>query len=208
MAVAARTRSSRRRRREDVRAALVRALSDLTQDSSFRDLTIDEIARAAGLSRSAFYFYFEDKHELLMAAASRVADELYREADRWWHGEGAPEVLVREALTGIATVYARHSRLLGVAMEVSTYDDEVRAFWRALVERFIAATEDHLRAEQAAGRAAALAPRGAAESLVWMAERCFYIYLRDGERSVEELVDQLSSTWMAALYPSEHPAGP
>lgn len=200
MATAAASRSTRRRRREDVRAELVRALAALAEDASFRDLTVDEVARRAGLSRSAFYFYFEDKHELLTAAASEVVEDLYREADRWWHGRGEPEALVREALAGVAGVYARHGRLLGVAVEVSTYDPEFGAVWRALVDRFVEATADHVRAEQAAGRVGELDARGTAESLVWMSERCLWLFLASGERPVDDVVEQLAPVWMAAIY--------
>jgi TetR/AcrR family transcriptional regulator, ethionamide resistance regulator len=194
-------RAGRQRRREEVQAKLRDALIELVQRVPFKDLTVDEIARGAGLSRSAFYFYFRDKHELLMVAAAEVADELFLEADRWWHGTGAPEALVREALQGVASVYARHARLLGVAVEVSTYDDEVRQFWRELVDRFVAATEDHIRREQAAGRMPGFDPRRTAEVLTWAAERYQWVYLRDGERTVDEVVDALAGVWMAALYP-------
>ncbi len=200
MATAAASRTERRRRREDVRAKLVEAIGELAEESAFRDLTVDVIARRAGLSRSAFYFYFRDKHDLLIAAAAEVADDLYVEADRWWHGQGEPGALVREALTGVASVYARHGRLLGLAVEVSTYDPDVRAFWRSLVERFVDATAEHLERERVAGRVGSLDPRGTAESLVWMAERCFWLFLASSERSVAEVVDQLAAVWMAAIY--------
>ena len=200
VATAAATRTVRRRRREDVRARLVQAMVELVDDAPFRDLTVDEIARRAGLSRSAFYFYFQDKHELLTAAAGEVVDDLYREADRWWHGEGAPEVRVRRALNGVAALYARHGRLLGVAVEVSTYDPEVGAVWRALVSSFVEATVDHVIEEQAAGRVGELDPRATAEPLVWMSERCLWVFLASGERSVENVVDQLAPVWMAAIY--------
>ncbi|CAN5798950.1 TetR/AcrR family transcriptional regulator [soil metagenome] len=200
MATAAASRTERRQRREDVRAKLVEAIGELAAESAFRDLTVDVIARRAGLSRSAFYFYFRDKHDLLIAAAAEVADDLYVEADCWWHGQGEPGALVREALTGVASVYARHGRLLGLAVEVSTYDPDVRAFWRSLVERFVDATADYLEGERVAGRVAPLDPRGTAESLVWMAERCFWLFLASSERSVAEVVDQLAAVWMAAIY--------
>jgi len=200
MATAAASRTERRQRREDVRAKLVEAIGELAAESAFRDLTVDVIARRAGLSRSAFYFYFRDKHDLLIAAAAEVADDLYVEADCWWHGQGEPGALVREALTGVASVYARHGRLLGLAVEVSTYDPDVRAFWRSLVERFVDATAEHLERERVAGRVGSLDPRGTAESLVWMAERCFWLFLASSERSVEAVVDQLAAVWMAAIY--------
>ena len=190
-----------RQRHEDVRSAVRRATLVLVEDQPFKDLSVEEIARAAGLSRSAFYFYFRDKRDLLMAVAEEVAAELYREADRWWHGEGPPQTLVRESLEGAVAVYAKHANLIRVATEVSTYDEEVGDFWRELMGRFVSATADHLRREQAAGRMRPLDPETTAESLVWMMERCCYQYIARGERSGRELVDSLTPVWAAALYP-------
>lgn len=196
-------REGRRARRESVRAALCDALLGLVDETPFKDISVDDIARAAGIKRSAFYVHFSDKQDLLVAAAGDTADALYREADRWWHGGGPPEERLTGALSGIAELYDRHSSLLRAATEVSTYDDDVRVFWRGIVERFIEATADHLRREQAVGRVPhALEPRATAESLVWMAERCCYIYLARGERSPHELVGSLGAIWTAALYPA------
>lgn len=172
----------------------------MLEERPFRDLTIDEVAREAGISRTAFYFYFRDKHELLMAVTAEVAEALYQEADRWWHGRGDPDMLVREALSGVGAVYERHAPLLRVATEVSTYDEEVRRFWRSLVERFIAATADYLRREQRAGRVRHLDPRSTAEALVWMVERTLYIEVATGDRSPDELVASLVPLWVAVLY--------
>ena len=185
--------------REQVTAQIQRALGALLEDSSFADLTVDDIARAAGLKRSGFYFYFRDRRELLHAATEDVAGALYSEADRWWHGEGDPEALVHQALVGVASVYRDHAALLRAVAEVSGYEDRTRQMWRSLIERFVAATTQYLEAEQAAGRLQHLDPRAASESLVWMTERCLYIYLSRGERSVDEVVEMLSATWVAAL---------
>jgi TetR/AcrR family transcriptional regulator, ethionamide resistance regulator len=196
------TRPDPRARRQSVRASLRRALLELVEETPFKEISVADIAAAAGLKRSAFYFYFSDKRELLVAATTEAAEELYREADRWWHGEGRSEERLKSALRGMADLYERNASLLRVATEVSTYDGEVRVFWRAVVERFIVATEDHLRDEQRAGRVPrALEARPTAESLVWMAERCCYVYLASGERTAAELVEALSATWAAALYP-------
>ena len=192
----------RRTRRETVRAALCQALLELVETTPFKDVSVDDIAVAAGIKRSAFYFYFADKRELLVATATETVEALYREADRWWHGHGPPERRLEEALRGMAGLYERHAGLLRAATEVSTYDDEVRVFWRELIERFIEATTAHLDSEQRAGRVPpSLDPRATAESLVWMAERCCYVYLARGERSAADLVSSLSATWAAALYP-------
>ncbi len=204
---AAADREGRRRRREQVRADVLRVALELSESAPFRDLTVDEIARAAGISRSAFYTHFRDKHDLLRVAVEEVADQLYLMADRWWHGEGPPADRVRVALEGVVSVYAEHAGLLRIATEVSTYDDEVRELWLNIVERFIEATAEHIRIEQAKGLIQpALEPRATAESLVWMNERVSYIYLGRGERRPEDVVEAMAPVWTAALYPGVIPA--
>src|SRR4051794_38284750 len=101
--------ASRRRTREEVQQAVRATLVEMLAERAFKDVTVDELAKRAGLSRTAFYFYYPDKNEVLKEAANTAAAEVYAEADRWWHGEGRPEDLVREALEGIAGVYCDHA---------------------------------------------------------------------------------------------------
>jgi AcrR family transcriptional regulator len=190
-----------RRGREQIQAAVTAATLELAEEVAFKDLTVDQIARAAGLSRTAFYFYFRSKHDLLRAAMEEVSDEAFREADRWWHGEGEPRSLIRAAIEGVVDVYQRHVNLMRVGQEVAMYDPEMAALWQELMDRFIDATAEHLRAEQAAGRLRPLEPGAAAESLVWMMERCNYVYLGLGRRSRTEVVETLTAIWYHALYP-------
>lgn len=204
---AASDRAGRRRSREQKRSDVLRVALELSESGPFRDLTVDEIARAAGLSRSAFYTHFSDKHDLLLVAVEEVAEELYRMADRWWHGEGPPAERVRQALEGVVGVYAEQASLLRVATEVSTYDEEVRAVWMRIMQRFIDATAEHIRSEQEVGLIPdMLDPQATAEGLVWMAERCNYIYLGRAERTPEQVVGAVAPVWTAALYPGVIPA--
>src|SRR4051812_4503693 len=114
--------ASRRRTRDEVQAGVRAALVGMLAERPFKDVTVDELARRSGLSRTAFYFYYPDKNEVLKEAADGVAAEIYAEADRWWHGEGPPEKLVRQALEGIAAVYLEHGDMLRAAVEATTYD--------------------------------------------------------------------------------------
>jgi AcrR family transcriptional regulator len=205
---AASARSSRRRRRERAREKAISSALRLAEKGSFRDVTVDEIARAAGLSRSAFYTHFEDKHQLLLIVVEEVSEELYEMADRWWHGVGPPADRVRRAIEGVVTVYAEKSGLLRIATEVSTYDEEMRRLWLDIAERFIVATAEHIRSEQDGGLVPrSLDPHTTAEALFWMGERCCYIYLGRRERKPEEVVEALAPVWTAALYPGVIPAG-
>ncbi len=180
---------------------------ELAGERPFRDLTVEQIARGAGLSRSAFYTHFRDKHDLLAVAVHEVADELYRMADIWWRGKGPPAERVHAALEGVTAVYSEHAALLRIAVEVSTYDEDVRVLWMGAMERLIEATAEHIRAEQTRGLISpGLDARGSAEALVWMNERCAYVYLGRGERGAAELVEAMAAVWTAALYPGVIPA--
>ncbi len=204
-------RDDRRRRREQAREQVLRAALRLADESPFHDVTVEEIARAAGISRSAFYTHFSDKHDLLLTALKEVAAELQRESDGWWDRDGPPAERVHKAIAGVVSVYAEHASLLRVATEVSTYDDEVRAFWVSVLDPFIVETADHIRSEQGVGLIPdVLQARPTAEGLVWMVERCCYVYLHDGGpgggRSPERLVADIAPVWVAALYPGVIPA--
>jgi AcrR family transcriptional regulator len=203
-----RPRRAPRRRRDEIRGRILRAALELAETTPFHDLTVEQIAAAVGISRSAFYLHFRDKHDLLLVALEEVAGELRQTADRWWLPEGAPAERIRVAVAAIVSVYAEHAALLRVATEVSTYDDEVREQWLRIVARFIDRAAERIAAEQRKGLVTeSLDATAAAEALVWMVERCCHVYLgRGGERSAEEIVEQVAAVWAAALYPGVTPA--
>ena len=147
-----RSRTARRARDLHLRRAVCQAAFGLVEESPFTEVTVDRITTAAGLSRSSFYLHFRDKYDVLKAMTEDVVDALYGEAERWWHGEGPPDELVRTALEGVVRIFAENATLLGAVAEVSSYDEGFRDFWRRLVQRFVTATADHIRREQAIAR--------------------------------------------------------
>lgn len=193
--------TAKRRPRDEVIATVQRAVLELAERSPFTELTVEEIAHAGGISRTAFYFYFRSKRDLLLAAMDEVTEEIYQRADRLWRGEGAPEKRVQEAIEGAFGVYAKHAQLLGAAQEVAMYDEEVGRRWRETVARFVDATAAHLRRERDAGRLRPIDVDAAAESLVFMMERCQYVYLSLERRPLEDVVETLSAIWLNSLYP-------
>src|ERR671925_519650 len=86
-------------RRKAVETGVLEATEALlAEGASYAELRIEQIARRAGISRTAFYFYFRDKRELLMRLTEDVTDELYRQGDIWFSGAGDPSDEVGEAL--------------------------------------------------------------------------------------------------------------
>ena len=184
-------------RRRDAEAEFVAAIESLlAQGGSYADLSVEQISAAAGRSRTAFYVYFRDNRELLMKATETVVAQLYEEADQWWSGADGRRGL-REALTAVLATFREHGALLRAVVEAATYDEGVGEFWRAVVRRFIRATEGRLTAEgEDPGRAA-----GKAFVLVWMMERVLYEQVAfGGGLDDPALVDALVEVWERTVY--------
>src|SRR5436190_2449085 len=189
-------------KRAEIEARVLEATEALLgEGASFTDLSIERIATRAGISRTAFYFYFHDKRELLMRLTEDVTEELYQQADIWYSGSGDPEAEIREALVNIARLYEQHGPLLRAIVEVSTYDDEVAVFWGGLLGRFIEASRERIVAERNAGRSSGCEPASTAFALCWMAERVLYQELVQGAPiPPQDLVEALVRIWMRTIY--------
>jgi AcrR family transcriptional regulator len=196
--------SAKTPRRVAIEASVLSATEALLREgSTYAELNVERIATRAGISRTAFYFYFRDKRELLERVTSGVSDLLFEEADRWWSGDGDGPAELRIALRNVVGVWQEHGAILRAVVEASTYDVEVAAFWRDLIGRFVDATRRQIEADQAAGRVSpALPAQGAAFALCWMTERAIYQRMvADGPAlDVDAVVDSLAAVWVSAVY--------
>ena len=197
-------------KRQATEAAVLDAMEELLAEGTpYAALSVERIATRAGISRTAFYFYFADKRELLMRLASELSDEFYREADTWWSGAGDGAEQLIAAVDKIAALYRAHGPLVCAIVEVSAHDEVVGPFWRALVQRFVDASALRIASEIEAGRAdPVLVPHAMAFSLVWMTERALYqMLVQDDPVCGDELVRALARIWTSTVYMTA-PAGP
>jgi len=196
---------AQRSKRAAVEAGVLAATEALLDEGApFADLSVEQIATRAGISRPAFYFYFRDKRDLLTRVTGGIGEELYREAEHWWGGAGERDggEQLAEALAQIVGLYRRHPALLRAVVEAAAYDREVAGYWRTLVGRFVDATCARIEREQAAGAVdPALPARAVAFGLCWMTERAAYEHLvQDGDVADSALVDGLLAIWLGAVY--------
>ena len=195
--------AAREQRRERARAGLRAALLLAAGKRSFAELKIEEIAAAAGLSRSAFYFYYSSKYELLRDATGRVADELFADASPWYDGDGESAEMIREVLASNAASWSEHADLLRMTVEAAGYDPEIEVFWRRTVDQFIDGVARRVRADQEAGLASAdIDPERAAEVLVYATETYLHRRIACDGVSPPQAVEALAPVWIGALYPN------
>ncbi|HVP03998.1 MAG TPA: helix-turn-helix domain-containing protein [Solirubrobacteraceae bacterium] len=189
-------------KRAAVQAAVLRATEELlAEGASYAELGVERIATRAGISRTAFYFYFADKRELLMRLTEDVTALLLEQADIWWSGDGDATAQLRVALANVAELYDEHAVLLRAVVEVSTYDEEVARFWRGLIGQFVEATRRRIEHERETGRSTCASPGPVAFALTWMVERTYYQQLVQGDAiSRDEALEALTEVWVRTIY--------
>lgn len=204
MAATSRQSSAPTAKRAAIEAALLDATEALlAEGASFADLGVERIATQAGITRTAFYFYFADKRELLMALTADVNELLLEQANLWWSGDGEPAVRLERALTNVARLFGEHAVLLKALGEVASYDEQVAEHWQRLIGQFLEATEEQIREEQAAGLATCSNPSATAFALTWMTEGVLsQQILQLGLPADPQLIDALVEIWVRSVYGS------
>ena len=189
-------------KRAQIEARVLEATEALLEEgAAYSELNIERIATRAGISRTAFYFYFHDKRELLMRLTEEVAELLYAEGDAWWRGEGDGPAELDSALRQVIALYREHGVLLRAVVEAAAVDDAVAGFWRALVGRFVEASRRRIEAEQAAGRIGPMPAEEVAFSLSWMTERaCYQRLVQGADLADARFTAGLVRIWTGALY--------
>ena len=68
--------------REQIREQLLTVALRCASDGGMRRLSVDEIAREAGISKGAFYGFYASKEQLFLDMVERIHREMYGNADR------------------------------------------------------------------------------------------------------------------------------
>jgi TetR/AcrR family transcriptional regulator, ethionamide resistance regulator len=190
-------------KRAAVQAAVLEATEALlAEGATYPELNIERIAKRAGISRTAFYFYFRDKRELLMRLAEDVTQRLYAEGDVWFSGgDDDPAEEIGLAIRNSATLYREHGELLRALADAATTDQELARFWHQIIDRFVDRAQQRIEAARAAGRRGPGPPRATAFALCWMTERTFHQQSFLGDPLPQnELLDALTGIWVRVIY--------
>jgi AcrR family transcriptional regulator len=186
------------------RAILDTALTLLSR-KPLAEVTIDELAAGAEISRSSFYFYFDSKLAVVLALLRGLAVDLGRDNEEWLAGTGPDADALHRSLTAVAALWREHGRLLAHVLAAGPSCPEI-ARWRTdLRDRHVARLAARIRRDRAVG----LAPDGPApEVLAEMIDR-----LRDAvfaaaatapdaltDAASAALVDDLTAVELRILY--------
>jgi TetR/AcrR family transcriptional regulator, ethionamide resistance regulator len=187
------TRRPRRiwRQPDDARREILGAAEKLLSGRSFRELTVDDLMAATGMTRSSFYHYFTGLDELAIALMRRVQGEMMPAVAPWLRDdyEGDPTEGTAHGVLESARVFARHG--------------PVHRAWRhGVVEEWIRANAAQLRTQRDRGLTRVADPEETARALLLMNTAVPVERLgKQPPDPLEAVAQTLAEVWTRALYP-------
>jgi AcrR family transcriptional regulator len=193
-------------RRGDIRrTALLDALEALVAERPLSEIAIADIARAAGVSRSAFYFYFPSKAAAVAASMSDFYEEVEEAGSVWLAGgSGTPVERLTRSFEQVAELWRGRAGLLTAMLDAVGSDTEVRDMWDRWVQGFVDQSAVRISEERAAGLTRdSIDPHALATVLVGAVA---YTMERDvralsaGEEPPEGLIAAVVQLWYRTIY--------
>jgi AcrR family transcriptional regulator len=188
-------------RSDQTRTAILESLDHHLQESSFESINIADISRRAGVSRSAFYFYFENKAAAVAALMERVYDEAFIATDALTNPMQPPARRIRAASEAMFETWERHRYLFSAMLEARASSSAVREMWDSDRESFVPRVTAMIESERAAGRA----PDGPeaevlATLLLEFNDRMLERLTLPGALTREQLIEGSVAIWLRTIY--------
>ena len=207
--MAERGRRSARISGDERQDAILITAEALLAERSFDDVSIEDLARGAGISRPTFYFYFPSKDAVLLALLDRVITEVEHRVGALSRDFGRDAVAAWTRSIGVfVDVFTDHRGVATAAIAARARNEEVRALWSRSMQSWVDFSSDVIAAEQARGAAPDGAdPHDLAVSLNLMNERVITAVLNRETPALEEsrALDVLSTIWIRSIYGTTNP---
>jgi TetR/AcrR family transcriptional regulator, ethionamide resistance regulator len=205
-ATAPRGRRAARPSGDDRELAILATAEGLLAEKPLSAISVDDLARGAGISRPTFYFYFASKDAVLLSLLDRVvaeADAATRAAfDRPASG---PREGWRRVITAYHETFRAHRALTLAWAEARSSNAEIRNLWAGVVESWVQRCTVAIEAERSRGAAPeGPSARDLAVVLISTNERVLYAtFSGDGPAVAETaVVDVLLEVWLRTIYRS------
>ncbi|HTX94691.1 MAG TPA: TetR/AcrR family transcriptional regulator [Mycobacterium sp.] len=189
---------------DDREQAILATAERLLEERSFADISVDDLAKGAGLSRPTFYFYFKSKETVLLSLLEPViarADSEFDGAVQRLPEE--PRRIWRNGIKAFYQAFSSHRRLARAATQALATSPELRGVWLGFMQKWIDQTAAMITAERARGAAPDTIPAAdLATSLNQMNERTMMAALSAETPAVDEdrVVDTLTHIWVTSIY--------
>lgn len=203
---ASRGRRSRRPSADEREHAILTTAEKLLQDRGLADISVDDLARGAGLSRPAFYFYFPSKDAVLLRLFERVvmeADATVPHRDDLPADAGSVASWWRAGIRAFLASFTDHRAVTLAAMVSRPTSPELRELWSTFMSKWVARVAEMIEAERSRGAApSTVAAADLSAALNLMNERVMVASLSTERPGMAEAaaLDALVHIWVTSIY--------
>lgn len=192
--------SSRRtaagQRKGDLREQqILDAAEGLLDSRGYFEMTVNEIAEAAGITRSALYFYFGSKQDVVTALVARTVQALRDKSEAARNDPADPETVVATALDRALQLWLKHSVVMRAAVDLSSTIPEIDELWTGAADIFIEAIAKVLMRMGVLAGSGPGDAHAVAEALCWMIERTFYQASKNSVKDLELAKQTCQIVW-------------
>lgn len=200
---ASRSRRSTRPSGDDRELAILTTAERLLEERPLADISVDDLAKGAGLSRPTFYFYFPSKDAVLLTLFERVI----MEADSALEGMVANppadiKTLWHNGIKLFVETFGSH-RAVSLAAEAARTNKEIGELWSRFMQKWVDHIAVVIEAERARGEAPVTLPaRELSAALNLLNEKVMLSSFAGEQPSVpkEHLLDTLVHIWVSSIY--------
>jgi AcrR family transcriptional regulator len=195
---------------EDRERDILETAERLLGERPLSEISVDDLARGAGISRPTFYFYFPSKDAVVLTIIDRLvaAAAGSREQALATLAQGDPRAGLRQGLEDLYAAFRSRRAVVLAAAELRTTNQEARDLWAQVMEGWVADVTAVIEAERARGAAPPGPPaRDVAIALVQMNERVQYASFAGEQPALadEHVIDVLVDVWLRTIYGSAEP---
>jgi len=189
---------------ERTRAAILNAALDFLWSHPYRDMTVNAVMAATGASRSAFYQYFSDPHEVMETLLDMVQEEIFHACAPWISGVGDPVALTQETLAELVRVCYERGPFLRAMSDAAAADKRFEEAWRQFLGGFDDAASARIEADQEQGLIPHFDARPVAIALNRL-DACMLIeaFGQHPRSHPEPVREALARVWISTLYGAE-----
>lgn len=195
---------------DDRELAILATAERLLGERALREISIDDLAKGAGISRPTFYFYFPSKDAVLLALLDRVVSEADEASERVPDSELAvdPARFWRECISTFFHTFREHRAVTLACAEARCTNTEVRELWASVMEAWAQRAAAAIECERERGAAPpGLPARDLAVALCSMNERSLHATFAGDQPSIasSDVVGVLHTVWLNAIYQTTMP---
>ncbi len=193
---------------DDRERAILETAERLLEEKPLSEISVDDLAKGAGISRPSFYFYFPSKDAVVMTIVERLVGAATgnREEVLAALAESGPRAGLRKALENLYAAFRSRPGMVRAGADLrATNHQEARDLWTQVMEGWVDDVTAMVEFERERGAAPEGQPaRELAIALVQMNERVQYATLLDESPSLapDRVLDVLIDIWLRAIYGS------